>query len=250
MNQIVSKTNQTPIEIALGVDEYGRTTARKLYEFLELAKGQFSRWAKANIISNQFAEEGIDYKGFDINVEGNTIKDYKLTAAFAKKLSMTAKNEKGEQAREYFIRVEDGAKKLASKIQDLSPQLQVLINMELRQKQLQKEITEAKEQIATVKENIIADVEDWRGWINQRLKAIGTMLGDYKRPRAESYTELEKRARCNLDRRLNNKIENMKLAGSGKTIINNANYLDVINDDPRLKEIYTAIVKEMSIKYL
>lgn len=48
---------QTPIEIALGVDENGMTTARKLYAFLELAQGQFSRWAKSNIVDNEFATE-------------------------------------------------------------------------------------------------------------------------------------------------------------------------------------------------
>ena len=58
----------TPIEIALGIDEDGKTTARKLYEFLKLAKGQFSRWAKTNIIENPFAEKGVDYEGFDIDV--------------------------------------------------------------------------------------------------------------------------------------------------------------------------------------
>lgn len=45
MNELEIKTNQTPIEIALGIDAEGKTTARKLYTFLELAKGQFSRWA-------------------------------------------------------------------------------------------------------------------------------------------------------------------------------------------------------------
>lgn len=83
------------------------TTARKLYEFLGLAKGQFSRWAKTNIIENPFAESGVDYEGFDIDVEGNKTVDYRLSANFAKKLSMQGKTEHAEQAREYFIRVED-----------------------------------------------------------------------------------------------------------------------------------------------
>ena len=43
MNDIINTSNQTPIEIALGIDEEGMTTARKLYSFLELAQGQFSR---------------------------------------------------------------------------------------------------------------------------------------------------------------------------------------------------------------
>ena len=38
MNNVMNTTNQTPIEIALGIDENGMTTARKLYEFLEMTK--------------------------------------------------------------------------------------------------------------------------------------------------------------------------------------------------------------------
>lgn len=109
MEQIMTtNTNQkTPIEIALGVDVNGMTTARKLYEFLELAPGQFSRWAKSNIVNNDFATENEDYWGFDINVEGNKTVDYRLTAHFAKKLSMKGNGERAEQAREYFTRLEE-----------------------------------------------------------------------------------------------------------------------------------------------
>lgn len=57
MNDLNELSSQTPIEIALGVDENGMTTARKLYEFLELARGQFSRWAISNIVENPFATE-------------------------------------------------------------------------------------------------------------------------------------------------------------------------------------------------
>ena len=39
---------RTPIEVALDIDSEGMTTARKLYDFLGLAQGQFSRWAKTN----------------------------------------------------------------------------------------------------------------------------------------------------------------------------------------------------------
>ena len=99
----------------LQVDGEGKTTARKLYEFLNLSKGQFARWAKTNILENTFAENGVDFEGFDINVEGNVTKDYKLTASFAKKLAMSCQNERGEQAREYFIKVEEKLKQTISK---------------------------------------------------------------------------------------------------------------------------------------
>lgn len=70
---------RTPIEVALNIDSEGMTTARKLYDFLGLAQGQFSRWAKTNITDNEFATENEDYWGFDIDVEGNKAVDYKLT---------------------------------------------------------------------------------------------------------------------------------------------------------------------------
>lgn len=99
MNEMMNSIDmRTPIEVALGVDEEGMTTARKLYDFLGLAQGQFSRWAKANITDNGFATENEDWWGFDIDVEGNTVKDYRLTAHFAKKLSVKGNSEKAEQA--------------------------------------------------------------------------------------------------------------------------------------------------------
>lgn len=94
--QIVNYTENTPIEALLNVDKEGNTTARNLYEFLKLAKGQFSRWAKSNIVNNPYAEENKDWIGFDIDVEGNIVKDYKLTSDFAKKLSMISNSERGE----------------------------------------------------------------------------------------------------------------------------------------------------------
>lgn len=102
MNNLTESPTQTPIEIALGVDENGMTTARKLYEFLELAKGQFSRWAKSNIADNEFAAENEDYWRFDIDVEGNKTVDYKLTAQFAKKLSMERQWSKGGAGKRIF----------------------------------------------------------------------------------------------------------------------------------------------------
>lgn len=57
MNDLEVTMAQTPIEIALGVDENGMTTAKKLYEFLEMDKSHYSRWVKANIVDNEFATE-------------------------------------------------------------------------------------------------------------------------------------------------------------------------------------------------
>ncbi len=119
MNKLAIKEAQTPIEIALQVDGEGRTTARKLYEFLELDKSNFSKWCKVNIIENAFAEKDVDYLVFvpkDENPKGGRpTTDYKLTASFAKKLAMGCQNKRGEEARIYFIAVEDKLKEIATK---------------------------------------------------------------------------------------------------------------------------------------
>lgn len=112
----------TPIEIALGIDGEGRTTAKKLYEFLELDSSHYAKWFKRNILENDFAEENVDYWVFAPQGEnplgGRPTQDAKLTASFAKKLSMMQKNQKGEIARNYFVGIENGTKKLVEKIQN------------------------------------------------------------------------------------------------------------------------------------
>ena len=98
MNEVTITNNQTPIEIALGVDENGMTTAKKLYEFLELNPSNYSKWIKSNITDNEFAEENIDYEVFVPNDEnplgGRPTMDYKLSSSFAKKLAMKNNSEK------------------------------------------------------------------------------------------------------------------------------------------------------------
>lgn len=125
MNEIMEATEQTPIEIALGIDADGMTTARKLYAFLELAPQHFARWCKKNITENDFATENEDYTRLTTNGETPTggkveREDYRLTAQFAKKLSMMSKSERGEQARDYFTSVEDKAKEMIIAMREAS----------------------------------------------------------------------------------------------------------------------------------
>lgn len=123
MNDIINTSNQTPIEIALGIDEEGMTTVKRLFDFLGMSRNNYSRWYKNNITDNQFAEEGIDYFPFLTNEEcgGQASYDCKITANFAKKLSMQSKTTKGEQARQYFLKVEDKLKETVSRAVPMSP---------------------------------------------------------------------------------------------------------------------------------
>lgn len=132
MNDMIEAKIQTPIEIALGIDENGMTTARALYEFLSGEKSNFSKWAKRNIEQNEFFEENKDWWGFVTVTNGNQCKDYRLTTDFAKHLSMESHSSRGKIARQYFIKVEDGMKELAVRFQNMSPELRAVLVVDQR----------------------------------------------------------------------------------------------------------------------
>ena len=264
----VDTSHLTPIEIALGIDENGMTTAKKLYDFLELNPGNYARWCKSNILENPFAEEGKDYYSSCMKSEGkgNFADDFKLTAHFAKKLSMTQKNQKGEAARDYFTKVEDGAKEMTLRMQEMSPQLQVMINMELEQKRQAKEQERQAVELEQVKENqkVIAQAlsrpveKNFREWVNESLSMIaesnnypyiGSSQERYRAVRAESYERLNRRRPCRLDLKVRNAKGNAANAGANNTQINAINKLTVIEADKDLRPVYESVIKEMLAAY-
>ena len=258
MLEVKTVETRTPIEIALDIDSEGMTTARKLYEFLGLAQGQFSRWAKANIIDNQFATENEDYWGFDIDVEGNKTVDYKLTAHFAKKLSVKGNGEKAEQAREYFTAVEEKVKQTAIDRSQLSPQLQ-LMNMlvesmnkaELEQKRQAQQIEQVQTTVDNMKEIFTEPIGDWRNEINARIREISIKSGiDYQTLYNELYGRLETIAHCSLQRLQDNKKSRMEKAGNTKTAIREATTkIAIIYEKPQLKAIFEDIVRRYAMAY-
>lgn len=181
LNQSKDTSNLTPIEIALGVDGDGMTTAKKLYDFLEMDSSHYSRWIKSNITENQFAEENVDYWAFATNGERNfnpnPTQDFKLSARFAKKLSMTQKNEKGELARDYFADVEDKAKDITETIRNLSPELQAIFSHDKKIQQVETKVEAVNADLQDFKKNLPllpAEAELITITINRRaVKALG-----------------------------------------------------------------------------
>jgi anti-repressor protein len=254
MQPMTDTVSLTQIEIALGIDEAGMTTAKKLYEFLDLNQAAYARWFKSNILENEFAEEGTDFFPFNTNVEcgGQASKDARLTAKFAKKLSMTQKNERGEQAREYFTRVEDGAKKMLLQFQDMSPQLQYMIKVEQEQKRQAQEIEAVSNRVDNIREVVALDTTSWREDTRNLINKIAQELGGgqaFQQVRAESYELLEKRMGVSLKQRLTNKRRRMADEGVCKSKRDKLSQVDIIAEDKKLIEGYTAIVKEMAIRY-
>lgn len=106
--------------------------------------------------------------------------------------------------------------------------------------------------IEAIKETVIVDPAEWRKWINGSMTKISQAIGqdEYRTVRTESYRILDERAHTNLKIRLENLRMRMAREGRRPTDINETNRLDVIEADPKLREIYTAIVKEFRIKYI
>lgn len=126
--------------------------------------------------------------------------------------------------------------------------LQESVNQLVEQEQRINEIEQKQENIT----NIIRlnNNKSWREETNKIINSIARNNGGtYKQTRQESYARLETRARCDLQRRLDNKIDRLTKQGAPKRTINNLNYLDVIADDDRLIEIYLSIVKEMAVEH-
>lgn len=258
MEELVKSDMKTPIEIALGVDENGMTTARALYEFLELAQGQFSRWAKANIESNEFYEENKDWWGFDIVSNGNNCKDYRLTTDFAKHLSMESHSARGKEARRYFIAIEDRAKQEVINRSQLSPQMQMVMSMaegmarqELEQKRQAKKIEEVQQTVSNMKDIFTTPIGDWKNEINARVREISIKSGiSYQELYGQLYGELENKAHCCLSRLQENKKKRMETAGNTKTAIKDGTTkIAVICDKPQLKEIFESIVRTYAMRY-
>lgn len=116
MNEVINVPKQTPIEIALQIDDEGYTTARKLYFWLYENGTHYAKWLKENVTENPFAESG-EFSPVLRKPQkqgGRPTEDYRITASLAKRISMAARSKRGEDARKYFLGCEQ-ALKLAAK---------------------------------------------------------------------------------------------------------------------------------------
>jgi len=94
----------------IGDQEVNSVNARDLHEYLE-SGNRFADWIRGRITQYGFVE-GVDFQTFSENTEkGRPRTDYAITLDMAKELSMVERNEKGKQARQYFIECERRAQR-------------------------------------------------------------------------------------------------------------------------------------------
>lgn len=222
--------------------------------------------SKRGIIENEFAIENEDYfysyQSTNEQGRGKFAQDFKLTAHFAKKLSMKGSGERAEQAREYFTRLDEKMKEIAINRSQLSPLLQLLISMELKQKEQERRIGILEDHMGQQEpapkrtRNNLTDVEkESRRWV---LRAIGMIAegpffnelhNRYQLVYLESYDRLEQKVNCDLDELVAEAKEKAKELGASKIKIKNITRQSVIAGDAMLRAKYASVIKDMVLMY-
>ena len=251
-----STSDKTPIEIALQIDSDGMTTLSKLYDFLEINPSNYSRWCRKNIINNPFANEGYDYISFRHHEEnpslgGRPKTDYKLTSDFAKQLCMTVRNERGKQARDYFIACEQGLKVATTKLQERNDDIQALAqNVNTLVQKIDSVFNSLESRIVTLENNTITQKalpkKRYTYWSSKMFTKYQA-LADYFEI---SYKELYK----NLYRELENRYPDVEV----NQIVDDYCYenhletcypLDAIERNRRVRILFEQLVDNLLEKY-
>ncbi|ALE02888.1 antA/AntB antirepressor family protein [Bartonella ancashensis] len=117
MNTLIEISEQT-----VGQETVQTVNARELHVFLEVTS-HFRDWIKNRIKEYNF-QENQDFMSFAKILAkpkgGRSSMEYYLTLDMAKELAMVERNEKGKQARQYFIECEQRAKQIAAPCVDYS----------------------------------------------------------------------------------------------------------------------------------
>ena len=126
-------------------------SARVLHEFLEVGT-RFDMWFARRIEEYSFVQ-GVDYQGPILGVSGAA--DYAITLEMAKELSMVERNDKGREARRYFIDCENKLRAIAQAARPVLPVsykealTQLLIEVEAKE-QLEQQLAIAAPKLAFV----------------------------------------------------------------------------------------------------
>lgn len=258
-NITFDNSTQTPIEIALKIDENGMTTASNLYAFLELDSSHFSRWCNKNIVNNKFAIENEDYIVFAINggntkIGGRPKTDYKLTSDFAKKLSMTGNTERHEQARQYFIACEQGLKIAAQKLQSnndisqitesLSTLAQALTTLTNNMTTMQQDIQELKQ---SQRNRYLLENRYPSAWYKKIAPKYKMLMEYFDCSRSELYSSIYKELEDTYDVDINQIHEDY--CYENHLLKDECYPMDAIEHDRKLRDALTLLIDSSLVKY-
>ena len=186
--------------------------------------------------------DGMDFSSF---LSGRPSQDHILKLDMAKHIAMIQRTPQGKAIRDKLISLE-------TNVTELSPELRLLINLELRQKQQDKALAEVRQQVDGIKDLVTLSPHAWREECRKLLVRVAQGRGSggaYQEVNAEAYALVDERGGVSLATRLTNKRQRMALEGVCKSKRDMLTKVDIIAEDKKLVEIYIAVVKDMAVKY-
>ena len=152
---------------------------------------------------------------------------------------------------EAFNQMEEEIKKGIT-LEGLSPQLQLLIGIERKQKEHDKALIDTNNRIDNIKDIVSLDTTSWRQDSKNLVAKIALEMGGYefiREVQRDIYKTLNNRFSVSLEIRLTNKRRRMAEEGVSKSKRDKVTRIDIIAEDKKPIEGYIAIIKEMAVKH-
>lgn len=145
----------------------------------------------------------------------------------------------------------------------LSPQLQTLINIEMRQQEAERRMAaleansaETSQTMETLKDAFETMVspsvtaENWQSQMNRNVRAFCMQTGfDFHKTFQQLYKELESTAGVKLDIRAKFAKERLRAAGAAQEEIASVSKIGIIAKDKKLREIFRSLFNNMVARY-
>lgn len=252
------------------VPVYETSTGEKVVYGTELhsslrVKSNYRDWIR-NRLNDCEAVENEDFEAAKILApSGQRRKEHIIKLDTAKEMAMLERNERGKQVRRYFIEIEKKYKANSATpatMQNLSPQLQLLINMELKQQEQDARITELADKteqqgktLRDIHDTLFSEENDSRRWITKCIGEIAKspsfdgVFNRYQKTWLESYERLNEKIGDDINEILRQAKKKEEESGATKIQLKNISRQSVIAEKPFLRRAYAEVIKEMMVAY-
>lgn len=235
----------------------------ELHSVLEV-NTPYRKWIERRIADCE-AIENEDFEAGQIcSPSGQKRKEHIIKLDTAKEMAMLERNDRGKQVRRYFIEVEKKYKAQATSptLKSLSPQLQLLIDMELKQQRQDAQIAKLSdmtlrqgETIRDIHDILFSEENASRRWVTSCIDRIAKsptfdgVFNRYQKIWLESYDRLNEKMFGDIDMITMKAKEKAKKAGATSAQIKKISRQSVIAENPNIRRYYAEVIKEMMIAY-
>lgn len=213
-------------------------------------------------VLNEVQMDVVDYfiESTYVDKKGETRKCYECTKMGCEMLANKMTGEKGIIFTAKYVKKFNEMELVQQQtidMSELSPSLQTfkqifdtMVEQEIKQKQMEKDIEEIKTSLDGIQNLISLSKDNWRHDVKDIINKIAYKTGTkHKVIWDEVYNELQTRFGVNLNTRLKNRKNNAINNGMSKSKAEKINKLDIIDEDKSLVEGLLIVTKDLALKY-